>query len=138
VQYPDTTEISIQSDNALWLPSYDIIAYIHHSIKELEGLGLTVVQWLYTEAQRGKGRLETHFSFVDIMFKAFVESGNIRTEQQINDALCHNGGLVGSIAVLVYGARLGVDEAAENRKNKKGVRLVSNSRNTGVRETHII
>jgi hypothetical protein len=36
-QYPDITEISIQSDNASCLASNDIIAYIHHLNKELEG-----------------------------------------------------------------------------------------------------
>jgi hypothetical protein len=54
------------------------------------------------------------------MFQSDVESGNyIRTEQQIYDALYHNGGLIGSPAVLVGGARLLGVEAAENPKSKK-------------------
>jgi hypothetical protein len=49
-QYPDTTEISITLDNAACLASHDIIAYIHHLSKELEGFGLAVILWICTEA----------------------------------------------------------------------------------------
>jgi hypothetical protein len=57
------TEISIPQ--TMCLASHDIIAYIHHLNKELEGLGLTVVQWICTEAHTGAGRLDTLFSFVN-------------------------------------------------------------------------
>jgi hypothetical protein len=45
----------------------------------------------------------------------------IRTGQQICDVLCHNGGLMGSAAVLVARARLGVDEAdkPEMRRSRR-------------------
>jgi hypothetical protein len=83
-----------------------------------------------------------NFAFVNTVFQSNVEIGNdVRTEQQIIDALCHNGGLMGSTAVHVDGARSGVDEAAENSKSKKKVCVLSKafkSRNTGVRETHKI
>jgi hypothetical protein len=90
-QYPNITEISIQSDNVSCLASHDVIAYIQHLSKELEGLGLTVVKWIYIEAHTGKGQLDTHFAFVDTVFQSYIESGKeIRTEQQIHDALCCN------------------------------------------------
>jgi hypothetical protein len=94
-RYPDITEISIQSDNASCLASHDIAYTFTIWSKELEGLGLAVVQWIYTATQTGKGRLYTHFSFVNAVFQSYVESGNDnRTEQQIYDAVCHNGGLM--------------------------------------------
>jgi hypothetical protein len=58
-------------------------------------------------------------------------------EQQIYNALCHNGGLVGSTGVLVDGARLSVP-VAENPKSKKKVCVSSKllkARDTGVHET---
>jgi hypothetical protein len=99
-QYPlDIIEISNQSENAPCLASHYIIAYIHHLNKRgLEGLGLTLVQWIYTEAG-----LDTHFSFVNTVFQSHVESGNdIRTEQQIYDALYRRGGLIGSTLQLFF------------------------------------
>jgi hypothetical protein len=140
--YPEITEISIQSDNASCLASHDNIAYIHHLNKTLEGLGMTVVQWIYNEAQTGKGRLDTHFSFVNIIFRSYIESeNNILTEQDIYDALCHNGGLMGSIALLVDGSEAGMNEDAENTESKKKkvcVLLKPFKAKTGVRETHEI
>jgi hypothetical protein len=69
-QYPDITEISVQSDNASCLASHNIITYIHRLNKRLEDLGLTAAEWIYPWAQTGKGRLDTHFSFVNALFQA--------------------------------------------------------------------
>jgi hypothetical protein len=55
------------------------------------------------------------------------------------DAFCHDGGMMGSAAILVDGTRLGVDEPAKNPRRKKKVRVLSKQfkvRNTGDRETH--
>jgi hypothetical protein len=46
----------------------DIIAYIQYLNKELESFVCTVAQWIYTMAQKGKGRLDTHLSFVNTVF----------------------------------------------------------------------
>jgi hypothetical protein len=67
-QYPDISTISVQSDNALCLVSHDIIACAQHLNKELDGLLIKVVPWIYTEAQASKGRLDTHFSFENTVF----------------------------------------------------------------------
>jgi hypothetical protein len=68
----------MQSDTASCLASHDIIAYVHQSDKEPDGLGLTVVQWIYTEALTERS-LDTHFSFVstvvNVMSKAEMISG---------------------------------------------------------------
>ncbi len=42
-QYPEITEISIQSDNTSCLASHDSIACIHHLKQELDGLLIQVV-----------------------------------------------------------------------------------------------
>jgi hypothetical protein len=140
--YPEINELTVQSDNASCLASRYIIAYMHHLNKELADIGLKVIQWTYTEAQTGKGRLDSHFSFVNILFHSYAKGGHdIRTEQQIYDALCHNGGLMGSTAALVDRAELGIDDATEHSERKqkeKKVCVVSKpfkTRKIGVHET---
>jgi hypothetical protein len=142
-QFPGIAEITIQSDNASCLASHDNIPYIHHLNKELALLGLTVAVWIYTEAGTGKGRLDTHFSFVNIVFRSYIEGGDdIRTERQIYEALCHSGGLMGSTAILVDGSQLGVEfvENSDNTQTPKSVcgalLKAFKAKDTGVRETH--
>jgi hypothetical protein len=69
-QYLDLSTISIQSENASCLASHNIIACIHHLNKELEGLGLTVVPWIHTEVQTGRGRLDTYLTVVNTVFQS--------------------------------------------------------------------
>ncbi len=118
--------------------SHDNIAYIHYLNKELALLGFTVVVWIYIEAQTGKGRLDTHFSFVNILFRSYLESGkDIKTVQDMYAALCHNGGLMGSMAVLVDGDKLGVEVVENSDKKVCGVLLKAfKAKANGVRETH--
>jgi hypothetical protein len=54
--------------------SHDIITYIQHLSKELEGLDLPVVKWIYIETHTGKGQLDIRFAFVDTVFQSYVES----------------------------------------------------------------
>ena len=56
--------------------------------------------------------LDAHFCIVNTMFQSDVESGNdVRPEQHMHDAVCHNSEVMSSTTILVEGARLGVDEA---------------------------
>jgi hypothetical protein len=89
-QYPNITKISIQSDNVSCLASHASIAYIQHLSKELEGLGLPALQWIY---------IETHA---------------VNGQPDIHDALSCNAGLTDSTGVLDDGARRGADKAVEN------------------------
>ena len=68
---------------------------------------LAIIVWLFNEAQTSKGRLDTHFSFVNIKFRAFVEAGNdITTEADIYEALQHEGGIRGNTVMWLDGWKL--------------------------------
>lgn len=59
-------------------------------------------KWIFTEAQTGRGRLDTHFSYINLVLKAFVEDGNdITLEDHVFEALSFQEGIAGT-AVLLY------------------------------------
>ena len=83
-----------------------------------------------TEAQTGKSRLDTHFSYVNTQLKSYVEDdNNILTEEDIVKAISFRGGIAGTTAVLVDATSIG-HEKAINEKFK----VVK----TGSRSTHEI
>ena len=97
---PNITEICLQSDNATCFASQDLIPFIYHINEDLAGLN--IAKWIYTEAQTGRGRLDTHFSYINIMLKSYVEDGhNIDLEEDIVKALSYRGGIAGTTVVLV-------------------------------------
>jgi hypothetical protein len=58
----------------------DILGLDKQSVDDFPKQGYT----RYTEAQTGKGRLDTHFSFVNTVFRTYVESGkDTRTEREM-------------------------------------------------------
>jgi len=87
-----------------------------------------VSRWIYTEAQTGKGRLDTHFSFLNTQFLSF--GTDMTTETDIFKALCFQGGLVGTTAILLDAQNLGTGKVLQNSKEFKA--------KTGVRATHEI
>ena len=102
---PDIKEICFQSDNATCFSSQELIPYISQLNDELSDI--TIVKWIYTEAQTGRGRLDTHFSYINIMLKSYIEDGfNIDLEEDIVKALSHRGGIAGTTVVLVDGSDL--------------------------------
>lgn len=97
---PQIKEICIQSDNATCFSSQDFIPYIAHLNEELDGI--KIAKWIFTEAQTGRGCLDTHFSYINIWLKSYVEDGfNVTMEEDIVKALSHRGGIAGTTAVLV-------------------------------------
>jgi hypothetical protein len=78
------SELSIQSDNASCLASHDNIAYMHHLNKERAGQ--TVIQWIYTEAQTGEGRLDAHFSFVNIVMSVDIKEAELEEARDLMGA----------------------------------------------------
>ena len=61
----------------------------------------------FTEAQTGRGRLDTHFSYINIILRSYVEDGhNIDLEEDIVRALSYRGGLSGTTVVLVEASDL--------------------------------
>ena len=123
--FPEITELTLGSDNASCLASHDNIIFVHHLNDRLDGI--KVRNWLYTEACTGKGRIDTHFSYLNLKLKAYVIDGNdIRTEDDIFTAMTFEGGLSGTSAILFDGSTLKGPVLNKEFKMTK----------TGVRETH--
>ena len=128
-QLPQICSVMLGSDNASCLSSHDSIIYIHYLNKRLEGI--KILNWVKTEACTGKGRLDTHFSFVNIVLKSYILNNVMNTilnEEEIYKALSFQGGILGTTAVLFDGANLKGPVLAKEFKASK----------TGVRETHEI
>ena len=103
--HPDVNEICLQSDNATWFSSQEMIPFIHHL--NAEHPSVTINKCIFTEAQTGCGILDTHFSYVNIVLKSYVEDGNdIDMEEDIFKALSYHHGIAGTTVVLVDGSRL--------------------------------
>jgi hypothetical protein len=131
-RYPEIRTVTLQSDNASCFATHDAIPFVHHLNAETRGdSNLQIVKWINTEAQTGKGRLDTHFSFVNTLFKSYVQDGNnILTEDDIFNALCFQGGVTGATAILINGQNLhSFDKVLRDKKEFK-------TRKTGVREKH--
>ena len=100
---PNVNKIIFQSDNATCFASQELIPYIYHlNIQSKEKKLPTISKWIFTEAQTGRGRLDTHFAYVNCIIKSYVQDGNnIVLEEHILKALSFNGGLAGTSAILV-------------------------------------
>lgn len=74
-----------------------------------------ISRWIYTEAQTGCGRLDTHFSFVNVVLKSFVQDGNdVVLEDDIVNVMSFQGGIAGTTIVL-----LNCEELPKSSINKK-------------------
>ena len=130
-RHPNAKYVILQSDNATCFASQQHIPFIHNL--NTSGTGIPITRWIFTEAQTGKGRLDTHFSYLNIVFKSFVADDNdIKTEPDIFRALQFNGGVAGSTAVLVNLTRL------TGPIVKKAVSKAAFKAATGSRATHDI
>ena len=102
--HPKTTNIVFQSDNDTCFASQDLIPYLHHINSQLknDGSKLIISRWIYTEAQMGHGRLDTHFSYLNVKFSSCVEDGNDMTlEKDIYKDISFGGGIKCTTAVLL-------------------------------------
>ena len=133
--FQSVQEVMLGSDNASCFASHDAIPYIHNLNKNvMQAQNLRVTNWVYTEACTGKNRLDTHFSFVNILLRSYVMDGNnVVTEADIYQGLCHNGGIKGSTTILFDGASL-LGPLLEKDGKKQDFKCTR----TGVRETHEI
>ena len=85
-------------------------------------------RWIFTEAQTGKTRLGTHYSFINKTNKLYVVDDNdILIEDDIVKAIILNGGISGITAFLV---------GAENFFGKISLKKILFKIRTGARETH--
>ena len=75
--YPEVNEMIFQSDNATCFASQELIPFIYHLNAESKQKGFPIItNWIFTETQTGRGRLDTHFSYLNLILKVFVEDGN--------------------------------------------------------------
>ena len=95
--------ITIQLDNASGFASQELIPFIFNINTRLDDERNVVLRrWIFTEAQTGKTRLETHYSFLNKKIQAYVENDNeILIEDDIVKGISFNGGIYGTTAVIV-------------------------------------
>lgn len=72
--YPSVVNIVLQTDNASAFSSAEHIRTIFQLNERLKLLPI-VQRWINTEAQKGKTKLDTHFSYVGKQFEKYVGSG---------------------------------------------------------------
>lgn len=103
---PEKKEICFQSDNATCFASQELIPFVFHLNDEMHGK-IRVVKWIYTEAQTGRGRLDTHFSYVNVILRSYVEDRfDTAIEDDIAKAIAHRNGIAGTAAVLINASAL--------------------------------
>ena len=63
---------------------------------------MKVTKWIFTEAQTGKGRLDTHFAYVMMILYSYIWDGNdIETEEDIFKAFSSRSAIRGTVAILL-------------------------------------
>ncbi len=99
--FPLVSRITIQSDNASAYSCADHIRFVYQ-LNISRPHFATIVQWVNSEAQKGKTRLDCHFSYVGLQFRKFVQARNdILTEVDIFAALKFDGGIRDTTAILL-------------------------------------
>ena len=99
---PLVDSIIIQSDNSNCFASQQLIPFIHYLNEENIGSRIAIERWVFTEAQTGRGRLDTYFSYINLVLKSFVEDDNDMTlEEHIIQALGFRGGIAGTTGFLL-------------------------------------
>ena len=128
-RHPAAKKVIIQSDNASGFASQDLVPFIFSINTSLDDENnVVLIIWVFTEAQTGKTRLDTHYSFLNKKNQAYVEDDNeILIEDYIVKAISFNGGISSITALIVDAVNLFGKRAL--KKNKFKVR-------TGARETH--
>lgn len=116
---PNTTELCVQSDNATCFASQELIPFIYHlnAIPDLP----KIKRWIFTEAQTGRGRLDTHFSYLNVVMKSYVEDGNdIDLEEDIFKAMSYHGEVARTTVVLLDARKLKGPVLSRSFKAKTG------------------
>lgn len=105
--YDNVRDIVIQSDNASCFSSQELIPFIYHLNKETHD-SPKISRWIFTEPCMGKSRLDTHFSYINLVLKNFVEDGlNVDIEDDIARAVSFKGGVAGTTTVLLDCSQFG-------------------------------
>ena len=124
MKHPGVNLVFMQSDNASCFSSQEHIPYIHHNNKDwAKNLAIAIALWIFSEPGTGKGRLDTHFSFVNIKFRSYIEDDHdITTEEDIFIALGYRGGMAGTTVVLLNASTLDGKILDKKFKAKTGSR----------------
>lgn len=99
--FPHVTKIVLQSDNASGYSCSEHIRTINRLNESSPALPI-VTHWINTEAQKGKTALDAHFSYEGRQFQKYVS----HTEERVFDALCYDGGITNSTAILADFSKL--------------------------------
>jgi hypothetical protein len=86
---PHIKSIIIASDNAGTFSNKLLVVYLWNLLVMAQNQGLpSIKRWIYSEAQTGKNMLDTHFSYVSLWLKSWVDEGNdIQTPTDIFNAM---------------------------------------------------
>lgn len=118
---PQVKEIVCQSDNASGFASFELVPFIFNLNVRLKTIRIT--RWIFTEAQTGRGRLDTHFAFLNVKIKGYVEDGNdVLVPDHIIDALTSADGISGTTVLLVDASELAGPINSKTFKARSGVR----------------
>lgn len=70
--------------------------------QKASGNVIQISQYHFNEAQRCRGMLDTHFSYLHKRIRIYVDSGNyVRTHQDLFDVLASNGGISATTTLLI-------------------------------------
>ena len=128
-RHPAAKKVIIQSDNSSGFASQEIFPFVFNINTRLENIKKLVFnRWIFTVAQTGKTRLDTHYSFPNKTIQAYVEDDKeILIEYDVLKDIIFNEGISSTTDILVDLVSLFVKISLKINKFK--IR-------TGARETH--
>jgi hypothetical protein len=99
---PGITHVTFVSDNGPAISASENIHYVASRNVDRWGADVFVAKWVYHEPGHGKTHLDSHFSFVTILFSRFVlDKGALSSPRDMFEALKDRGGICNSSAALV-------------------------------------
>ena len=119
----------MQSENASGFASQELTTFIFNMKTRLRtDKNMVSIIWIFTESQTRKTQLDSHYSFLNNKFQAYVEDKNdTLTEDDISKSISFNGGIYGTDAVLVD---------ADDLFFKRTLKIINLKINTDARENH--
>ena len=117
---PSVQEIIIQSDNATWISSQEIVSFLFH----LNAVSTRpkIKRWIFTESQTVRGILDTHVSYTNVVMKSYVQNENyIYVEEDIFKSLWFQVGNVGTTSMLLDAWQLQGPIISNPLKAKRGI-----------------
>ena len=99
---PAIKSVTFVSDNGPAISASENIQYVASRNIDKWDVDMFVAKWVYHEPGHGKTHLDSHFSFVTILFNRFVlDKGALSSPRDMFEALRDRGGIKNSSAALV-------------------------------------